>query len=307
MSLHGLLSVTIGVPNVGQTAAYYADFGLGQEPGGWFTTTDGGRQLQLVHSPVRRLVDLRIGVDHQDDLAAAAASLSRLGFAHALADGVLETAEPVVGTRVALEVAPRLTQPEVPASVYNGPGRIERHDNRAPGFSRAEPVRPRKLGHAVLGSTDYQTSTRFFTDGLGFRISDRIKGVGAFMRCSTDHHNVLVLAAPVNFLHHTSWQVDDVDDVGRGAIAMLEDDPGRHVWGLGRHYAGSNFFWYLKDPAGNFSEYYSDMDCIIDDQLWKPEDLEGARGLFSWGPPPPPSFLQPEDLAAMMTGAHSAR
>ena len=55
MSLHGLLSVTIGVPNVGQTAAYYADFGLGQEPGGWFTTTDGGRQLQLVHSPVRRL------------------------------------------------------------------------------------------------------------------------------------------------------------------------------------------------------------------------------------------------------------
>src|SRR3984957_21125378 len=99
MSLHGLLSVTIGGPNVGHAAAYYADFGLGQEPRGWFTTTDGGRQLQLVHSPVRRLVDLRIGVDHQDDLAAAAARLSRLGFAHALADGVLETAEPVGATR----------------------------------------------------------------------------------------------------------------------------------------------------------------------------------------------------------------
>jgi len=48
------------------------------------------------------------------------------------------------------------------------------------------------------------------------------------------------------------------------------------------------------------------MDCIIDDQLWTPQDLEGAQGLFSWGPPPPPSFLHPEDLAAMMTGAHSA-
>jgi len=48
------------------------------------------------------------------------------------------------------------------------------------------------------------------------------------------------------------------------------------------------------------------MDCIVDDQLWTPEDLEGARGLFAWGPPPP-SFLHPEDLAAMMTGAHSAR
>ena len=29
------------------------------------------------------------------------------------------------------------------------------------------------------------------------------------------------------------------------------------------------------------------------------------RGLFRWGPPPSPSFLNPEDLAAMMTGAHS--
>jgi hypothetical protein len=39
--------------------------------------------------------------------------------------------------------------------------------------------------------------------------------------------------------------------------------------------------------------------------LWTPEDLEGARGLFAWGPPPPASFLHPEDLAAMMTGAHA--
>jgi hypothetical protein len=77
--------------------------------------------------------------------------------------------------------------------------------------------------------------------------------------------------------------------------------------GLGRHHAGSNFFWYLKDPAGNFSEYYADMDCIIDDQLWTPEALEGAKGLFNWGPPPPPSFLAPDDLAAMMTGNHSMR
>ncbi len=307
MSLHGLLSVTIGVPNVAETAAYYTEFGL--EPGddGWFSTTDAGRQLRLVPAPTRRLVDLRVGVDDADDLARVAASLTRLGFPAELRGTRLETAEPVTGARVGLEVAPRTRQDPVPATPYNGPGRLDRPDTRAPGFTRTGPVRPRKLGHAVLGSTDYAASTAFFTEGLGFKVSDRIKGVGAFMRCSTDHHNVLVLAAPVGFLHHTSWQVDDVDDVGRGAYAMLEGRPERHVWGLGRHYAGSNFFWYLKDPAGNFSEYYSDMDCIVDDQLWTPEDLEGARGLFAWGPPPPLSFLHPEDLAAMMTGAHSAR
>jgi catechol-2,3-dioxygenase len=167
-------------------------------------------------------------------------------------------------------------------------------------------VRPRKLGHVVIGCTDEEATRGFFTDGLGFKVSDRIAGHAAFMRCSTDHHNILVQAAPVNFLHHTAWQVDDVDEVGRGAMTMLEDHPERHVWGLGRHHLGSNFFWYLRDPAGNFSEYYSDLDEIIDDQLWDPEAVGGARGLYNWGPPPPPSFIHPEDLAAMMTGAHSA-
>lgn len=120
-----------------------------------------------------------------------------------------------------------------------------------------------------------------------------------------EHHNILVLAAPVNFLHHTSWQVDDVDDIGRGATAMLQGHPERHIWGLGRHHAGSNFFWYRKDPSGNFSEYFAEMDCGIDDQLWKPEVFEGNQGLYSWGPPPPPSFLHPEDLADLMIGSHS--
>jgi catechol 2,3-dioxygenase-like lactoylglutathione lyase family enzyme len=307
MSLHGLLSVTIGVPNVEETAAYYAEFGLAPEADGWFSTLDAGRQLRILPAPTRRLLGLRVGVDDADDVARAGASLSRLGVPLDRQGSTLAATEPVTGVRVSLDVAPRLQQDAVPATVYNGPGRLDRPDRRAPGFSRPDRVRPRKLGHAVVGSTDHEATMSFFVAGLGFKVSDRIKGVGAFMRCSTDHHNVLVLAAPVNFLHHTSWQVDDVDDVGRGAHAMLEGRPERHVWGLGRHYAGSNFFWYLKDPAGNFSEYYSDMDCIIDDQLWTPEDLEGARGLFSWGPPPPPSFLHPEDLAAMMTGAHSAR
>jgi len=190
------------------------------------------------------------------------------------------------------------------ATPYNGPGRIERVGIQAPGVLREGPVRPRKLGHVVLGSVDYLATLRFFTEGLGFKLSDEVRGHAAFLRCSTDHHNVLVQQAPAAFLHHTSWQVDDVDDVGRGAMQMLADDPERHVWGLGRHHVGSNFFWYLRDPAGNFSEYYSDMDCIVDDQLWEPGVWEGMRSLYNWGPPPPPSFLEPEDLAALMTGAH---
>jgi len=193
------------------------------------------------------------------------------------------------------------------APTTNGPGRADRPNTRAPAIDRENRVQPRKLGHVVIGSLDQEASQRFFVDGLGFKISDRVPGLAAFMRCSTDHHNVLVQKAPLNFLHHTAWEVDDVDEVGRGATAMLEGHPERHVWGLGRHHIGSNFFWYLKDPAGNFSEYYSDIDCVIDEQLWKPTVVEGAKGLYNWGPPPPPSFIAPEDLAALMTGSHTAR
>ncbi|MCP2335752.1 VOC family protein [Actinomadura rupiterrae] len=305
MPLHRLSSVTIGVPDVAATAGYYADFGLAPGADGWFATRDGGDQLRLVQAPTRRLVELRIGADDPDDLDRAAHRLEALGIPAERGADTLIAYEAVTGVRAVLQVEPRISQPEVPATRYNGPGRIERAGARAPGILRAEPVRPRKLGHAVLGTTDFAATSAFFRDGLGFRTSDMIGDIGAFLRCSTDHHNVLVLAAPVAFLHHTSWQVDDVDDVGRGASAMLDGHPERHVWGLGRHHAGSNFFWYLKDPAGNFAEYYSDMDTILDDQLWTPETLEGARGLFNWGPPPPPSFLRPDDLAALMTGAHS--
>ena len=106
--------------------------------------------------------------------------------------------------------------------VYNAPGVLGRPGTRADGILRQEGVRPRKLGHVVLGSTDQDASQRFFLDGLGFKVSDTVPGLAAFMRCSSDHHNVLVQQAPVSFLHHTSWQVDDVDDVGRGATAMLK-------------------------------------------------------------------------------------
>ncbi|WP_370935104.1 VOC family protein [Amycolatopsis sp. cg13] len=306
MGMHRLTRVTMGVPNVAETIAYYADFGLNHVGDGSFTTLDGGEQLRVRHAPYRQLLELGVGVDDADDIARTAARLNRLGVVSTETGTAVAAIEPVSGFTVRVEISPRITQQPVLATPYNGPGRIER-SGRAPGVVRTSAVRPKKLGHCVVGTTDLDATMRFFTEALGFKVSDYIGNKGAFMRCSVDHHNVLALAAPVNFLHHTSWQVDDIDDVGRGAAAMLNGHPDRHVWGLGRHHAGSNFFWYLKDPAGNFSEYYSDMDCVPEDEIWKPEVFEGAQGLFSWGPPPPPSFLEPDDLGALMTGQHSPK
>lgn len=157
MALHRLSSVTIGVPNVTETAAYYTDFGLIPAADGWFHTRDGGRQLRLLSTPRRRLLELRVGVDSADDLRSAATRLSRLGVPYHLETATLAAVEPVTRTRAVLEVLPRLQQRAVPPTPYNGPGRLERVDTRAPGVLRVSAVLPRKLGHAVLGTPDLDT------------------------------------------------------------------------------------------------------------------------------------------------------
>lgn len=308
MSLHRLTEISIGVPNVGDTTKYYAEFGLAQvsdESGHTrFATADGGEQLSIRHSPRRRLYSLGVGVENPDDLHRIAASLARLDLPCHHNENELQAKDPVTGLNVVVSIAPPLTQTACPPPVHNAPGLPQRPHVRAPAVARMEPVRPRKLGHVVFGSVDQAATQRFFTEGLGFKVSDEAPGLASFLRCSSDHHNVLVQQAPVSFLHHTAWEVDDVDEVGRGATSMLEGHPERHTWGLGRHHIGSNFFWYLRDPAGNFSEYYSDLDCILEDQLWEPDVIAGEKSLYAWGPPPPPSFLAPEDLAELMTDAH---
>jgi catechol 2,3-dioxygenase-like lactoylglutathione lyase family enzyme len=313
MALHRLTSVCIGVPNVAETAAYYEEFGLTRldEKDGHgseirFATADGGEQLRLVHSQRRRLVELGIGAGDPDDLHSVASRLAALDVAFDQAPGAVTATDTGTGVRVVVSVADPVDSRPAPAIAHNGPGRAPRRTARASSILRENSVRPRKLGHVVLGSTDFAASERFFVQGVGCKVSDRVPDAAAFLRCSTDHHNVLVQAAPIPFLHHSSWQVDDVDEVGRGATALLNKDPARHVWGLGRHYIGSNFFWYLKDPAGNFSEYYADMDCVVDDQLWNPGVWNDIRALYSWGPPVPQAFLAPDDLAELMVGAHSS-
>ncbi|GAA2332552.1 VOC family protein [Streptomyces violaceusniger] len=240
MALHRLQPLTVGVPDVAGAADYYIDFGLEQVAPGRFATVEGGEQFFLEYSPVRRLLGMAVATDDGDDLDRISANLDRLQLPCERDTGSLRTREPIAGVSVEVRVAPRLTRVTVAATSYNGPGRLDRAGTRAPVLSRTDPVRPLALGHVVIGSVEQESTQRFFTEGLGFKVSDVVPGTAAFMRCSTDHHNVLVQQAPLNFLHHTSWQVTDVEEVGRGATSMLTEHPERHVWGLGRHHNGSH-------------------------------------------------------------------
>ncbi len=297
MGLHRLTSVTLATPDAAAAADFYESFGLTRVDEATFATADGGQQLRLVEDDHRRVVELGLGVEHPDDLGALAERLHGTDRPADRDGTTLRSHESGAGFDVVLTVAPTILSTPKESDPVNRPGDTER-TTRAAAIDREGPVRPRKLGHVVIGSTEPERTQRFFTDGLGFAISDEIPGIAAFLRCSTDHHNVLVQGGPVNYVHHTSWQVDDVDEIGRGAKHLLDGDPHRHVWGLGRHYLGSNFFWYLRDPGGTFAEYYADLDIIDDPATWEPRAMTDERALYSWGPPPPMEFLAPSDLGA---------
>src|SRR5438445_774764 len=115
MSLHRLTSVTIGVPNLEATIAYYTEFGLEHRGNGVFATRDGGEQLRLVPTPFRRLVELGIGVDDPDDIARIAVNLERLGVSRDFDAEALRATEPISGVVARIEVAPRIAQEPVSA------------------------------------------------------------------------------------------------------------------------------------------------------------------------------------------------
>jgi len=299
--LHRLTRLVLGVPDVDATAAFYRDFGLKEAAPARFASADGGEQLALVEASRRCVVEIGLGVDDPEDLDRLDAQLGASGAAVKRDGGDLVSVDPGTGVGVRVGVAPAIAPPNEPRAPTNSPGRAERIDVRAAAIDLEPPVRPSKLAHVVLVSPNAEATRRFFLEGLGFKLSDRVGDAISFMRCSTDHHNVAVQAGPVSFLHHAAWELADPAEIGRGAQRMVEVDAARHVWGLGRHYIGSNFFWYLRDPAGNFAEYTCDVDVISDGEKWAPGVFEmGKVALFTWGPPPPSSFVEPDDLAELM-------
>jgi len=308
MALHGMAEITLGVPDVAGTQAFYNEFGLSTSAPGVLATRDGGDQLRLVTRPYRHLVEYTVAADDQDDLdriSAAAAAKGLQVTSHD--DGSISTVDPICGIRARVAVRPRLHVAPYESPVMNTPGHAARLNDRAPAIFDQGPAQPRKLGHVLYATPDLEASMAFLTGVLGFKVSDTSEGIIAFLRCSDDHHNIGMTQAPMHFFHHSSWMVNDVDEIGKGAQNLLAVDPTRSVWGLGRHFLGSNLFWYFRDPSGNYAEYYADLDQIPSAEEWEARNWAPDKSLFAWGPPPPQEFLEPRDLDAIAAGQAAAQ
>jgi catechol 2,3-dioxygenase-like lactoylglutathione lyase family enzyme len=305
MSLHRLLGFRAAVADPTALDAYYAELGLTGDATSGYTGSDGGAAVIVDEAPFRRLVAVDIGCDDDRDLDTVQQRLEARGASPARASESVSVVD--VASRVQFTV--RVAEPEPTVSpvaivTSNAPGAIVRVNERAAGVF-GEPRPPRRLGHVVIGTPDLRATRDLLVDGIGCKVSDEFDGIIHFLRCSTDHHNIGLVHSPVPLLQHYSWECDDLDHVGDTATALYRSDPNRHAWGIGRHFAGSNFYWYLRDPAGSFLELYSDLDRITDDEAWEargrtPMSLEHT--VNAWGPNLPTEFVVPDDLAELEAG-----
>jgi catechol 2,3-dioxygenase-like lactoylglutathione lyase family enzyme len=296
MPVRSLLHYALDVPDQTRGQRYYMDFGLRDATGGSDAVrlrpgAVGRDQVLLYGGSRKRLHHLAFaapGVEY---------SIVRRSLA---AYGARETDPPSGGPDGGIWVrdpdghavnvrdeTPPVSAPDPPLQI-NSPGHAPRKLTRGvppPDFVPA----PRRLGHVLLFTPDMDRQIDFYTRALGLKLSDRSGTIVAFLRCTTDHHNLAFLTSERPGFHHGSFEVGGLDEIAMGARHMQERgwEP---FWGLGRHVIGSNFFYYIRDPWGSFTEYFFDLDYIPEDAPWEPHDWDAKDALYRWGPECPAAF-----------------
>lgn len=145
---------------------------------------------------------------------------------------------------------------------------------RRPGL----PFRIAKLGHVVLNVRDLERSVRFYTEVLGFRVSDvypdeMVPGGMVFMRCNADHHGVGLVgsmdpeAANID-LNHLAFEVGTLEEVLRAREHLREH--GVPIDFEGRRRAGCQIAVEFRDPDNHHLEIYWGVDQVGTDGYVRP-------------------------------------
>lgn len=158
-------------------------------------------------------------------------------------------------------------------------------------------VEPLAVHHLALFVDDVQKGIDFYTQCLGFTVSDYVRMgpdlIGAFLRCNVDHHVIAMLKGPVGKLHHVNFLVQTFDDLRRGANRLF--DGGYTIeYGPGKHGIGYNTFLYFFDDDGNRLELSSEMALVHDEDDYPTKTWDENTfkvGTNMWGGPPPESFF----------------
>jgi catechol 2,3-dioxygenase len=145
-----------------------------------------------------------------------------------------------------------------------------------------------KIGHVVLKCGDIERSVAFYTQVLGFRISDvyeedMLAGGMVFMRFNADHHGIALIGAGSSKsdrieLHHIAFAVSSLDEVFRARDHLVKN--GVAIIFEGRRRAGVQIAVEFADPDGHMLEIYWGLDQIGSDGRVRPgSEWRGATSL----------------------------
>ena len=132
------------------------------------------------------------------------------------------------------------------------------------------PIRVSKLGHVVYEVADVERSTAFWTEIMGFAVSDRNERGMVFLHSAADHHSVALVPAagkvPVvgdsDFLriNHFAFEVDSLETLFAARDFLQER--GVEITFEGRRGPGGNIGLEFRDPDGFALELYYGMDQL---------------------------------------------
>lgn len=199
------------------------------------------------------------------------------------------------GNLLQLKVGPKVTPHVMSRST---PHEVRPNERGMGNRSAAPKTRPRRLSHVMMFTPDIERAIAFWSEAFGLRLSDRGGDGVAFLhgRHGSDHHLVALVASSARGWHHSAWDVDGVDAVGRGGEQMREAGY-TEGWGTGRHVLGSNFFHYVRDPWGSFAEFSADIDYVPMGARWPSAQHPAEDSLYQWGPPVPDYFISNSEAA----------
>jgi catechol 2,3-dioxygenase-like lactoylglutathione lyase family enzyme len=302
-AVHSVNRVVFTVPDIDVADKFYTAFGMnvqrkGQQadiythghPHCWMSVIGNGQAKALQY--------LSFGIYAEDETAFAKTIAAKgIGCApHPLApQGGLWLRSPD-GTAIQLVVAAKVSpDSKTPPSPLTPPAR---GTAAAPMRTKVSQVQPRWLSHVLVFTADVSGMIDFCAEVLGLRLSDRSVDIVAFMHTphGSDHHLLAFVGSAGPGLHHTSWDVGRLDDVGEGS-EQLRKAGYTEGWGVGRHVLGSNYFYYARDPWGSFAEYSFDIDYIPSTTDWESGNYAPEDSFYLWGPAVPDWFTANTETA----------
>lgn len=295
IGVHSIDHFALNVPSLADAENFFNKFGLDvkQVNGGLdIRAGDGHRWARILPSDHKSLAYLSFNcydgdlesLEHQAKTAGAAFDE---GPAPGTGDGIWF--KDPDGNLIQIRTGPKTTLSEkLPLKGVAVPAGLRGACVR----SQVKVVRPRRMSHVLLFTPDVLRAVEFYEKALGLRLSDKSADIIAFTHAQhgSDHHLVAFAKSSAKGWHHVSWDVANVDEVGNGATQMAAAGF-KEGWGTGRHVLGSNYFHYVRDPWGSFSEYSADIDFVPAGMNWPAGDFPPEDSLYLWGPDVPEYFI----------------